>query len=313
MILEPRVLNRRLKLRDLDTLMTVISAGGMRKAAGQLHLSQPAVSKAVAELEDLLGVSLIDRSRQGVAVTPSGAALIRRSEAIFDELQQAVRDLRHIADPDGGDIRMASTEPIMGGLLSTAMLRMKIHYPKVNFIAESGGTPQRQLQFLLDHESDFVVMRPLGITLDPSVQAEPLVKDRLLVVASRTHPFASRRKLGLADLLDQSWIIGPVELGADSPLVTSFGAAGLPLPRFHVTSGSLNARFALLASGQFITLMPSSYWHFAHGRKDLKVLPVDIGRWHTPTMMLTLRNRSLSPAVLAFQDIVRDLVRPSAD
>ena len=310
---EPRSLNRRLKLRDLDTLMTVVSAGGMRKAAGQLHLSQPAVSKAVAELEDALGVVLIDRNRQGVAVTPSGVALIRRAEVMFDELQQAVRDLRHLADPDGGDIRMASTEPNMGGLLSAAMLRMKTQFPKVNFIAESGGTPQRQLQFLMDHDSDFVIMRPLGVGVDASVDVEPLFKDRVLVVAGRTHSLASRRKLGLSDLLDQSWIIGPIELRPDSPLVTRFEAAGLALPRFHVTSGSLNARFALLASGQFITLMPSSYWHFAPGRKDLKVLPVDMGRWHTPTMMLTLRNHSLSPAVQVFQDIVRDLVRPLTD
>jgi DNA-binding transcriptional LysR family regulator len=131
-----------------------------------------------------------------------------------------------------------------------------------------------------------------------------------MVIVGRKHPLAARRKLGLADLADQSWIIGPVELRSDSPFVGAFRAAGLPLPRCHVISGSLNARFALLASGQFITLMPSSYWHFSPTHPELKVLPVEMGRWHTPTMMLTMRNHTLSPAVLAFQDIVRELVKP---
>ncbi len=313
MNLEPHLLNRRLKLRDLDTLMTVVRVGGMRKAASHLHLSQSAVSKAVAELEDVLGVALIDRSRQGVAVTSSGRALIRRAEAMFAQLQDGVRELKHLADPDGGDIRMASTEPIMGGLLSQAILRMKRLYPRVNYFAESGGTPQRQLQFLMDGESNFAILRPLGLVLDPSIQAEPLVRDKLLLIAGRNHPMATRRKLSLAALVDQSWIIGPIELRSDSPFVAAFATAGLPLPRNQLISGSLNARFALLASGQFITLMPSSYWHFSSGRDDLKVLPVEIGRWQTPHMMLTMRNHTLSPAVLAFQDIVRDLVRPLAD
>lgn len=65
-------LKRRLKLRDLDTLMTVVSAGGMHKAADLLHLSQPAVSKAIAELEDALGVSLLTRSRQGSTSPATG-------------------------------------------------------------------------------------------------------------------------------------------------------------------------------------------------------------------------------------------------
>ena len=95
---EIRRLLRRIRLRDLDTLATVVRAGGMRKAALELHMSQPAVSKAIAELEDAVGYSLLDRSRRGVEVTACGQALIRRSSAIFDELRSGVRELEDLAD-----------------------------------------------------------------------------------------------------------------------------------------------------------------------------------------------------------------------
>ena len=82
---------RRLKLRDLDVLSAVVEMGSMGKAARRLNISQPAVSKAVVELEDALGVKLVDRSRRGVMPTPYGVALAKRSIAIFNDLRQGSR------------------------------------------------------------------------------------------------------------------------------------------------------------------------------------------------------------------------------
>jgi len=78
---------RRLKLRDLDILLAVVETGSMGKAAKRLNTSQPAVSKAVVELEHALGVRLVDRSRRGVVPTPYGLALAKHSVAIFNDLR----------------------------------------------------------------------------------------------------------------------------------------------------------------------------------------------------------------------------------
>jgi DNA-binding transcriptional LysR family regulator len=83
---------RRLKLRDLDILLAVVETGSMGKAAKRLNTSQPAVSKAVVELEHALGVRLVDRSRRGVVPTPYGLALAKHSVAIFNDLRQGVQD-----------------------------------------------------------------------------------------------------------------------------------------------------------------------------------------------------------------------------
>ncbi len=109
---------RRLKLRDLDILTAVIETGSMGKAASRLNISQPAVSKAIAELESALRVRLVDRSRRGVMPTPFGLALKKRSVAIFNDLRQGVQDIDFLSDPTTGEIRIGTTEPIAVAIVS---------------------------------------------------------------------------------------------------------------------------------------------------------------------------------------------------
>ena len=97
---------RRLRLRDLETLYAVVESRGMRKAAQALHRSQPAVSKAIRDLEDSLGVALLDRTHRGVEPTKFGTALVRRIRVVVDELQGALRDLADMSDPDSGEVHL---------------------------------------------------------------------------------------------------------------------------------------------------------------------------------------------------------------
>ena len=98
-------IGRRLKLRDLHFLLTVVQAGSMGKAARRLATSQPAISRSIAELEDALGVRLLDRSPQGIEPTAYGRALLKRGLVVFDELMQGVKDIRFLADPSAGEAR----------------------------------------------------------------------------------------------------------------------------------------------------------------------------------------------------------------
>jgi len=304
---------RRLRLRDLETLAMVVRAGGMRKAAETLHLSQPAVSKAIAALEDAVGFPLLDRSRQGVAVTTYGEALIRHAAIMFDQLQRGVRELEHLADPEGGVINIACAETINAGIVAAAMERMTRLYPRVGFSVDSGDPPLLVSHFLLERVSDCVISRPFGAIIPTEVHTEPLLRERLEVVVSRRSPWASRRRLSLEDLADAPWILSQSEVTGDSPVVSAFRAAGLELPRHTVLTGSLNVRYTLLATGRFVTVMPHSVLRFGAARAALKVLPIEIGRWPTPVMILRLVNRGLSPAAQTFLDIVRELAAPLAE
>src|SRR5262252_8708171 len=92
-------IERRLSLHDLRVLTSVIQAGSMGKAAKQLATSQPAISRSIAELESALGVTLLDRTPQGIEPTAYGRALLKRGLAVFDELMQGVKDIEFLADP----------------------------------------------------------------------------------------------------------------------------------------------------------------------------------------------------------------------
>src|SRR5215510_6603272 len=107
--LDERVI-RRLKLRELRIFTAVAEARSMGKAATQLALSQPAVSKAIGEMEHTLGVSLLDRTPQGVEPTLYGRALLQWSAAVLDDLSQGVRAIGSLADPATGEVRIGSHE-----------------------------------------------------------------------------------------------------------------------------------------------------------------------------------------------------------
>ncbi len=108
-------IGRRLKLRDLHILSTVVECGSMAKGARQLGMSQPAVSESIASLEDALRVRLLDRSPKGVEATIYAHALLERGHVVFDELKQGIRDIEFLADRSVGEVRIGSPELLMAG------------------------------------------------------------------------------------------------------------------------------------------------------------------------------------------------------
>src|SRR5262245_51843663 len=102
-------IGRRVKLRDLHILIAVVQSGSMAMAAKRLAVSQPVVSKTIADLEHTLKVRLLDRGRKGIEVTPFGQALLRRGVAAFDELRQGVKEIECLADPAAGEVRIVGT------------------------------------------------------------------------------------------------------------------------------------------------------------------------------------------------------------
>src|SRR5205085_4602585 len=110
-------IDRRIKLHDLQALMTVAQAGSMGKGAQLLNTSQPAISRSIADLEHAVGQRLLDRSRRGVELTKYGRALLNCGSAMFDDLRQGLKQLEFLADPTVGEIRIGGNEAIVVGLL----------------------------------------------------------------------------------------------------------------------------------------------------------------------------------------------------
>src|SRR5258708_38495825 len=121
-------IGRRLRLRDLHVLLTVVQCGSMAKAAQRLAVSQPAVSKAIANLEQTLGVRLLDRGPQGVEPTLYGNALVRRGLAVFDELRQGGGEIEFLSDPTAGEVRLGCNGALSAGFVPEGIGRLSCTY-----------------------------------------------------------------------------------------------------------------------------------------------------------------------------------------
>jgi DNA-binding transcriptional LysR family regulator len=301
-------LRRRLRLRDLDTFMAVVSCGTMRKAALQLHMSQPAVSKAIADLEDALGVRLLDRSRRGVEPTMYGRTLLKHGTAMFDGLRQAVDEIDFLNDPSGGALSLGCAETISAGLTAAVIARMTRSHPRLAFNVESGEAPVLLLHFLRERSCELVIARPYA-DVDDDLEAMALFHERMTVVVGPKHRLAGRRKISLAELAEEPWLLSRNELMAGSPVTTAFARAGLELPTSRVITGSLNLRYALLGMGEFVTVVPHSLLRFGPRRVTLKLLPLELPAWPAPTCILTLKGRNLSPVAQLFIDVAREMTQ----
>lgn len=301
---------RRVRLRDLETLVVVAQAGSMRAAAPALHLSEPAISKGIRELEDAVGLKLLERGRRGVSPTPFGEALVRRSRALADDLQNALRELEELADPESGEIRLGAMETLQAGVVAaTAQIQLARH-PRMRMVFESGQSQDLMGHFLQQRLVDFVVARPLTWPLPPELEGEALFFDQLKVAVGVAHPLARRRKVTLADLQQEHWILSRAESMPHTPIPQAFKAAGLAMPAKVVLSGSLNMRQNMLASGRFVTGVPHSLLPFAHLKGNFHILPVELPPWPLPTMVLRLKGRGLNPAAESFIATLRELSKP---
>ena len=291
---------RRLKLRDLHILLSVVQRGSMAKAAAELAISQPAVSKAIADMEHAVGLRLLDRSRNGIEPTPYGRVLVKRGVAIFDELKHGVEELEFLADPTGGELRIGSTESVAAGLLPAIIERFTREYPLVHLDVAQAVMSTLHYRELRERRIDLLLGRiPTPLTED-DLDVDVVYDDQVVVVASRSSKWARARKLKLADLGDESWVLPPAGTLADLGAVELFRAAGAETPRAPVTTLSMHICCRLVATGRFVTMLPSSVLRFGGRDLPLKILPIKLVTQPRPVGIVTLRNRTLSPIAKVF-------------
>jgi DNA-binding transcriptional LysR family regulator len=298
---------RRLKLRDLDILMAVIDTGSMGKAAKQLNISQPAVSKAVVEMEDTLGVQLVDRSRSGIVPTPYGLALQKRSVAIFNDLRQGVQDIDFLNDPTTGEIRVGTTEPVMAAIVSPVIDALLRKYPQMYFHIVAGDTASLYRE-VADRNIEIAICRMIG-RLPDELEAEVLFRDSVAIMTATSNPLTRRRNLTLADLLKEPWLLFPYESFFGSMIGEIFRNNGFDPPRLTVSTLSVHAQNELLATGRFLTVLPSFVLKIPGGHPPLKAVPVTLSNPPAPVGVITPKNRTLTPVVQMFIEGVRNRVK----
>jgi DNA-binding transcriptional LysR family regulator len=298
-------IGRRMKLRDLNIFLTVANERSISKAATQLAISQPAVSKAIAEMEYMLGAPLLDRGPRGVELTLYGRALIKRSMVIFDELRQSVTDIESLRDPSTGEARIGSTGPMAAALVPAVIDTMTRRRPRLLIGGIEANIFETLLRELRDRNIDLVIGRAPAPITDEDLESETLFDDRLLVVASSGSKWAKRRKITLEELIDEPWTIPP-------HITAAFRSARLPAPRSSVPFSSISVNTHLVASGRFLGVFPESMLRFNRKKLPLKALPIDLPIEQMSVKIVTRKNSTLSPVAELFMETARTMVRPFA-
>jgi DNA-binding transcriptional LysR family regulator len=299
---------RRLKLRDLHILLAVVQRGSMAGAAIELAISQPAVSRAISDMEHALGLRLLDRSRNGIAPTAYGRALVKRGLAVFDELKHGVEELAFLADPSVGELRIGSTESIAAGLLPAVIERFARDHPRVHLDVTQAVISTLHYRELRERRIDLLVGRIPMPFVEDDLEANIVCDDQIVVVAGRRSKWARARRLKLADLADERWVLPPDET-LPGPLARElFHASGIEMPRAPVTTLSIHLCCRLAASGRFVATLPTSVVRFGGHDLSLKVLPIKLPKQPRPVGIVTVKNRTLSPVATLFVDCIRQMI-----
>jgi len=297
-------IGRRVTLRDLHILSFVVRWGSMAKAATHLSTTQSVVSDAIANLEAAIGTKLLDRSARGVEPTIYAKTLLKRINIVFDELREGIRDIEALADSTAGEVRIACPEFLAGGLIPDVVDGFSRRYPNIVCqIVEADATTLefRQLQ---ERSVDLMVARVPAAFSDDDLNIEILFDDPHVVVVGAKSPWMKRRNVTLADLTGESWII-PASLIVREIMEEAFEGQGLSVPKGKIISSFVLMRNHLLATGRFLTVLPTSVLQYNAKQWALRALPIKLGTKLRPIAIIMLKNRSVSPAVQLFIEQLR--------
>ena len=302
-------IGRRIRLRDLHILLAVAQSKSLAKAAQQLAVSRPVVSKVIADLEHALGVRLLERDRHGAEPTIYGAALLKRGTTVFNELREGVKDIEFLVDPAAGEVRIGSGINTGETFVTAVIERLSRRYPRITFHLVTTNETDRLYRDLHERNVDFVIRRKGGRFSDGKLGFEVLYDPSFVVVAGSRSPWARGRRIALAELADEPWVLPPPESIMGPAFPDIFRASGLDHPRVAAVATQHGARLNLVATGRFLSIATDDVFGLSK-RPEIKVLPIKLQHARAPVGIITLKNRALSPVAQLFIDEAREVAKP---
>ena len=299
--------NRRIKLRDLHVFQAAAETGSMAKAAAHLSITQPAVSYAISELEQVVGVPLLERSSQGVTPTVYGQALLARSAVIFNELRHGISEIASLADPEVGELRIGTTPP-MSAVASAVFNRLVPRYPRMRFELTVGATDVL-LRQLRQREVEIVISRLASMTGNDDLSVQTLFHDELAVLCSKRSKWARRRKVALAELVNEPWVFPHATGFLTGVMRTAFEEQGLAFPRATVITSSTYALSVLVGGGNFLGIHPRTMLTTPDEHPQLTAVDVRLPTTRGAIGMIALKDRLLSPVAKLFAELVAPVVQ----
>lgn len=298
-----RVLTR-LKLKQLRLLVAVGEHHSILHAAQALHISQPAATKLIKDLELDFDVQLFERTNRGMVPTIFGEALIRHGKLILAQISHAAQELDDLNEGNGGRVVVGTLLAASADFLPRVLQSVLRDKPGL-VVKLTEGTNEVLMPALRSGDVDLVVGRLPIHRHRTEITQERLFDERVICVARKGHPLHQCEAPELSDLLSFPWIVPPMETTLRRQLDHVFVEAGAGAPLSAVESVSYLANRSLLLGSDMLAVMPAHV-----PRQDIEAgllqqvdwtVPIPIG----PVGVSMRKEATLSPAVNAVLEALR--------
>lgn len=294
-----------LKPRHFRMLVALDDLRHLGRVAQSLHVSQPAVSLALKELEKGLGFRLFERTPKGMLPNVYGECLIRHARAVMASLTQARDDLHALQSGASGKVTVGALPAMRPGLLPQALALLKQHTPRTIVIIHEGSM-ESMLPELRRGAVDLIVGRLVSRDASGDFSEETLYEGHNAVVVGHGHPLARRRRLAWRELADHPWVLPPVGSLSREPLESVFQKNGLGLPVDCVETMSIDVIVGYLQLKPAIGLLPQVVVQHYIKAGVLEKLPLVLPDPQRPIGMTWNRYRPPSAALRSFMKCLRD-------
>lgn len=286
---------RRLKPVQLRLLAELSQVGALGVAAARIGVAQPAASRLLAEMEELLGLPLHERQGRGLRLTEVGLALARRAARIEIELADAARELAEAATGRAGVVRVGAVTGPALSLVMPVLIALQRDLPE--FRAEvTVATSLNLCEQVRDGRLDFALAR-----LSPGeiqLEARVLAVEPLSLVVRRGHPLLVRPILSLDDLMSYDWVMGDDETLLTQTVVSRLTELGLPQPKRRISTSSFLFTLALLNQTDAIAPLATPVVDSFAGNPSVPFvsLPIDLGLAVAPFSLVTRAGAQMTPS-----------------
>ena len=294
---------QRLRIRQLSVLVTLYQARTMTAAAEEVGMTQPALSKWLAELESNIGAKLFSRTTRGLQPTAVCEALVTHARAVLGEMERSRSTVALLAQGAMASIAIGTTPPAAATLLPRAVHAFRAAHPAVHLLVQ-----ENPLEILLPQlrfgRLDFIVQRIEEPMLDSSIRYDLLYTEEIRVVVGRKHALAKRRSLTWDAVGSTSWIGPAVGNPLRGELQHELALAGQPAPHFEVETSSILLIVSLLQEGTLVAAMSARMAEYFRDTGQVAILPLEYQR-RSSIGVLRLRDAQSTVYKQAFLDILK--------
>ena len=293
------LLLNRLRLRQVALLLALRDLGTLRAAAAHLGMTQPAATNMLQELESALDVRLFDREGRGLRATAAGTALMAHFDGLNGSMAMLAREIDDLRVGGGGSLAVGSILAPSPTLLTRTVVRIKHEQPRLR-ISVLTETSDRLLDMLEQGVLDLVIGRITEGHAHRDYLVRVLEGEPLSVVVGPQHPLARMRRLTLAALVEQPWVLQPRESPMREVLEHEFRHQGLDTPDNLVETASILTTIFLIGEAPMVAVVPASLAERYADKGLVKVLPVRLKNELDPYGSIVRRGRPLSAAANRF-------------